>query len=77
MPSSHSLKDNIASKELLDAILETMSGLVVVMDADGRIRLFNPGCEELTGYDFEEVEGRRVWDFLVPPESRDEVRAVF
>ncbi len=58
---------------LQGAILEKAGALVVVLDREGRIRRFNRTCEELSGYAFDEVEGRFVWDFLLPPEERDQV----
>ena len=59
--------------KLQDAILENAGALVVVLDREGRIRRFNRACEDLTGYAFAEVDGRCVWDFLLPPEERDAV----
>jgi len=59
--------------KLQSAILENAGALVVVLDREGRIRRFNRACEELTGYSFEEVEGRFVWDFLLPPEEQEPV----
>lgn len=58
---------------LQGAILDKAGALVVVLDREGRIRRFNRACEELSGYAFEEVEGRFVWDFLLPPEERERV----
>lgn len=58
---------------LQNAILDQAGALMVVLDRDGRIRRFNRACEALTGYAFAEVEGRAVWDVLVPPEEREDV----
>ena len=38
---------------------------------------FNRACEQTTGYTLEEVKGRKVWDFLLVPEEKDSVVAVF
>ena len=59
--------------QLQSAILEKAGALVVVLDREGHIRRFNRACEELTGYSFAEVEGRFVWDFLLPPDEREQV----
>lgn len=64
-------------RESLSAILGTMEALVVVFDPDGTIVRFNAGCERLTGYRAEEVEGRKTWESFVPERERDEVAAVF
>ena len=59
------------------ALLDTVRALVVVLDREGRIVRFNKACQEITGYSFEEVQGRRVWEFLVVPEEAAAVRRVF
>ncbi len=48
------------------SIVETTSALVMVLDADGRITLFNRACEELTGYTATETIGCVMWKFLIP-----------
>ncbi len=58
---------------LQNAMLDQAGALIVVLDLEGRIRRFNRACEELTHYSFAEVEGRFVWDFLLPPEERERV----
>jgi PAS domain S-box-containing protein len=62
---------------LYTEIVNTTRALIVVLHTDGRIVVFNPACERLTGYRLEEVQGRRVWDFLLAPEEADGVMAVF
>jgi len=59
------------------AILETIGALVVVLDSQGRIILFNQACEQTTGYRREDVLGKAVWDFLLAPEERAPVMDVF
>ncbi|MFO7958312.1 MAG: PAS domain S-box protein [Candidatus Brocadiia bacterium] len=63
--------------EFVNTIIETSAALIVVLDADGRILRFNRACRKLTGYAPEEVEGRLVWELLIPEEEREEVRRVF
>ena len=59
------------------AVFDTTQALVAVLDREGRIVLFNQACERTTGYSFDEVRGRAVWDFLIPPEQIEPVREVF
>ncbi|HEX8985283.1 MAG TPA: PAS domain S-box protein [Bryobacteraceae bacterium] len=59
------------------AIVETVGTLVVVLDREGRIAGFNRACERATGYKFEELAGRPVWDTLLLPEEVEPVRRVF
>ena len=56
-------------RNVLSAILDTATALVVVLDTAGKIVRFNRACEQLTGFSSEEARGRHVWDlFLVPAE---------
>ncbi len=64
-------------RELVDAILDVAGCLVVILDREGRIVLFNRACEAATGYRAEEVLRTPIWDRLLVPEQRDAVRTVF
>jgi PAS domain S-box-containing protein len=56
-------------RNFVSAILDTANALVIVLDLEGRIIRFNRACECLTGYLFDEVDGKRLWDlFLLPAE---------
>lgn len=59
------------------SILNTAGILVVVLDRQGQILRFNRACEEATGYAFDEVQGRCIWDLLMTPEEAEPVKAVF
>ena len=59
------------------AILDTTGALIVVLDPQGRMVRFNRACEEITGYSAEEVIGRVIWEFLIPPEQVEGVRDTF
>ena len=63
--------------DFLNAVLDTVAALVVVLDPEGRIVRFNRACEETTGYLFAEVEGKAFWDFLLVPEEVEAVKGVF
>ena len=63
--------------DLYAEIVRTTQALIVVLDADGRVVMFNPACERASGYRFEEVQGLPVWDFLLLQEEIDGVKAVF
>ncbi|HKB27819.1 MAG TPA: diguanylate cyclase, partial [Candidatus Limnocylindrales bacterium] len=59
----------------VDAVLDTAGALVCVFDPEGRFIRFNPACERLTGYTFEEIRGRPFYDFLIPKDEIEAVRA--
>jgi PAS domain S-box-containing protein len=54
-----------------------VASLVLVLDTDGRIVRFNRACEQLTGYTFEEVRGKHVWDLFILPAEIAGVKGVF
>lgn len=69
--------ERTGERDFVATVLDAEAALVVVMDREGRIELFNRACEELTGYKFEEVAGKRLIDLLILPEERDSVKEVF
>ncbi len=64
-------------RNLLSAILDTAGALVVVLDEEGRIIRFNRACEQLTGYAFDEVQGRLLWDLFLVPEEVGQFQLLF
>jgi diguanylate cyclase (GGDEF)-like protein/PAS domain S-box-containing protein len=45
-------------------VLRATQALILVLDASGRIVVFNPACEEATGFLATEVLGEKLWRFL-------------
>jgi PAS domain S-box-containing protein len=64
-------------EQVLEALLELVPDLVVLVDPTGRIKLFNKACEALTGYRRDEALGRDLMEFLVPKEWTAAVRQRF
>ena len=62
---------------LYSEIVNTTRALIIVLDAEGRIEIFNPACERVSGYRSDEVKGRPIWDVLLLPEEIAGVSAVF
>jgi PAS domain S-box-containing protein len=58
-------------RNVVSAILDTVGALVVVLDPWGRIVRFNRACEQSTGYSFEEVNGKCLWDLCIIPEEAE------
>jgi PAS domain S-box-containing protein len=63
--------------DFMHALMQTTNALVVVLDLQGRVVRFNRTCETLSGYGFKEIEGKCLWDILLPPEEREDLRALF
>lgn len=62
----------------LSAIVhDTLDALVAVLDNQGCVLSFNRACVDTTGYSFEDVKGRPVWDVLIPEEQVETVKNVF
>ncbi len=64
-------------RDFVSTVLDTVGAMVLVLDRQGRIVRFNRTCEAVSGYAFEEVRERFVWDFLIPPEQVEGVKKVF
>jgi two-component system, chemotaxis family, CheB/CheR fusion protein len=57
-------------KNLISAILDAaVDLLVVVLDREGLVMHFNRVAQQRTGYSFEDVQGRRIGEFLLAPED--------
>ena len=64
-------------RDFSQGVIEATPALVVVLDADGHITMFNRACEELTGYAAAEAIGRTICEFLVPERFIPDVQRVF
>jgi two-component system, cell cycle sensor histidine kinase and response regulator CckA len=64
-------------KEFSSRILSVANALIVVLDREGRILLFNRKCEEVTGWPEEAVRGETLWDRILPPRFAPSVRETF
>ena len=64
-------------RDFSNAIIDTVGSLVAVLDKQGAIVGFNHTCEQITGYKFAEIIGRKIWELLIPTEEQSIVAAVF
>jgi diguanylate cyclase (GGDEF)-like protein/PAS domain S-box-containing protein len=69
--SQHKQTENALKKErdFINAIINAAGSLIIVLDRAGNIVRFNRTCEELTGYTFEEIQNRPIWDFFISEEN--------
>jgi PAS domain S-box-containing protein len=56
---------------------EAVGALIVVLDVEDRVVYWNRCCSTLSGYSLEEIQGRKLWEFVLPPEEMDSEKAVF
>lgn len=64
-------------RDFTAAVLDTIGALVIVLDPQGRIIRFNRDCEQTTGYTFDEVRNKYVWEVFVPPAEVETAKAAF
>jgi PAS domain S-box-containing protein len=53
---------------IVKAVMNAIEALVIVVDLEGRIVLFNRMCQEASGYSFQEAKGMPFWKLLLPEE---------
>lgn len=64
-------------RNYISTILDTAGALIVVCDRSGRVEQFNRSCQKTTGYAFEEVKGKHLWDVFLPEDEIDETQQLF
>ncbi len=67
------LNDPLFAKTILD----TVSSLVLALDPEGRILVFNKQCQSKTGYTWGEVKGQFFWDILIPEKEKSLLQSEF
>src|SRR6185436_1313823 len=61
-------------RDFTSTLIDSTAALVVVLDREGRLIRFNRACERLTGYTFEEVEGRPFFEIFIEPDEVEPIR---
>ncbi len=64
-------------KEFAESLINTAQAIVLVLDTAGRVVRINPYLEKLSGYRFDEVQGKDWFHMFVPQRDRDTARSVF
>jgi two-component system cell cycle sensor histidine kinase/response regulator CckA len=60
----------IIQRDFSRSVFDTAQTIMLVIDPDGRIVVFNPYLEEIAGYKLEEVSGKYWYDVFVPERDR-------
>ena len=72
--ANYMINKSMRDPDFLNAIIENVGALVVVLNHEGRIHRFNSACEKLSGFTFNEVVGKFPWDVVLPAESAQTTR---
>ena len=67
----------VAERDLSATLLDLSGALIVIRGPDGAVTGFNAACQETSGYSFEEMKNRRLWDSLLPPQDVEPAKAEF
>ncbi|MDH7507799.1 MAG: PAS domain S-box protein [Methanomassiliicoccales archaeon] len=67
----------IEAKEFAENLIKTANVMIVGLDENGNIRIFNDTAERITGYKAVEVIGKNWFETLVPKDRYPEVWEVF
>ncbi|MCB0209439.1 MAG: PAS domain S-box protein [Anaerolineae bacterium] len=63
------VKELKKERNLVSAILDTTSALVILTDIEGKIIRFNRTCEKITGYSCHEVKNKSLWELFWLPQD--------
>jgi len=64
-------------RDFIEAVVDTIGNIVVVIDVDGNIVRMNRACEQLTGYTLAEAKGRSWLQIMLAPEELGRLREAF
>jgi two-component system, cell cycle sensor histidine kinase and response regulator CckA len=65
-----------ASEKQMRSLVESISEIVLLIDAEGIITFISPQVERVLGYPVHEVKGRNIFDFI-HPDDRERARAEY
>jgi two-component system sensor histidine kinase/response regulator len=65
------------AKNYAENLIRTANALVVVLDANGSIQVFNEAAERITGYSLEELKDRNWFETLCPKDRYPDVWELF
>lgn len=65
------------AKVYAEKLIESANAMIVVLDAQGKVQVFNNTAEKITGYSRQEILGYNWFDILVPKDNYPNVWKVF
>jgi PAS domain S-box-containing protein len=60
-------------KDFVENLIRTANVIIVGLDREGKIELFNETAEKITGYKFAELKGKNWFEILVPQERYPQI----
>lgn len=66
-----------SERVLVDKLLVNAGALIIVLDRNAQVIRFNPASERATGFLFDEIKNKPIWDWFIPDEKIAEVKVVF
>ncbi|MGZ4045961.1 MAG: PAS domain S-box protein [Bacteroidia bacterium] len=63
-------KEVIKQKNFIHTVVQNTNALIIGIDLNFDITLFNTTCEKLTGYTFQEVKGKSIFSLLIPGNAK-------
>ena len=71
------LKETQKNQDRFSRLVDATGALVVGVDTQGCITLFNKRCQEVTGYSAEEVLGKNIVELFIPVDERSNLMVRF
>lgn len=68
---ARALRELRKERDFSNRVLDISGALVLQVNREGEIQLFNRQCEEVTGIAARDAAGRKMWDLLVAEPARD------
>lgn len=66
----HTTEDLLQQQQFSDRVIDTSQALIIGVDKEGKIALFNDYSEALTGYRLDDIKGQSFVDTLIPDDER-------
>lgn len=70
-------KEITKQNKFIQSVVKKTDALIIGLDKNARITLFNGACEKLTGYKFSEVKDKHFIEILIPADKRKEAKRCF
>ncbi len=67
----------LLEKQFSENLLDTANLIIIALDMNANIMIFNKFTENLTGYKKSEVLGKNWFEYFIPEDSREEIPSIF